>query len=61
MGSAKVMQLGPPLVLPVMRKVLEAGDHYELRDWGAAYNAHFAPEKVLLSTKNTYYLDLNVE
>jgi putative transposase len=43
------------------RKVREVGGHYELREQGAAYNAHFAPEKVLLSTENTYCLDLNVE
>ena len=43
------------------RKVREVNDHYELREQGAAYNAHFAPEKVLLSAENTYYLDLNVE
>lgn len=43
------------------RKVREAGDHYELREQGAAYNAYFAPEKVVLSTENTYFLDLNVE
>ncbi len=39
----------------------EVGGHYELREQGAAYNAHLAPEKVLLSTENTYSLDLNVE
>jgi len=43
------------------RKVREVGGHYELREQGAAYNAHLAPEKVLLSTENAYYLDLNVE
>jgi aromatic ring hydroxylase len=43
------------------RKVREVADHYELREQGAAYDAHLAPEKVLLSTKNTYYFDLNVE
>jgi hypothetical protein len=43
------------------RKVREVGGHYELREQGAAYNAHFAPKKVLLSTENTYCLDLNVE
>lgn len=43
------------------RKVREAGGHYELREQSAAYDAHLAPEKVLLSTKNTYYFDLNVE
>jgi len=46
---------------PMGRKVREVGGHYELREQGAAYNAHFAPEKVLLNTENTYYLDLNVE
>jgi putative transposase len=43
------------------RKVREVKDHYELREPGAVYNAHFDPEKVLLSTENTYCLDLNVE
>ena len=43
------------------RKVQEVNDHYELREQRAAYNAHLAPEKVLLSTKNTCYLDLNIE
>ena len=43
------------------RKVREVNDHYELREQRAAYNAHFAPEKVLLSAENTYHLDLNVE
>ncbi len=43
------------------RKVREVAGRYELREQGAAYNAHFAPEKVLLSPENTYYLDLNVE
>jgi hypothetical protein len=32
-----------------------------LKEQGAAYNAHFAPEKVLLSAENPYYLDVNVE
>jgi hypothetical protein len=28
---------------------------------GVPYNAHFAPERVLLSAENMYYFDLNVE
>ena len=43
------------------RKVRDVNDHYELREQGAAYNAHFAPEKVPLSAGNTYCLDLKVE
>jgi putative transposase len=43
------------------RKVRKVGGLYELRGQGAAYNGPFAPARVLLSTENTYYLDLNVE
>jgi hypothetical protein len=39
----------------------ETSGHYEVREQEAAYNAHFAPENALLSTENTYFLDLNVE
>jgi putative transposase len=42
------------------RKVREVGDHYELREQSAAYNAHLAPKMAHLSKENTYYLDLNV-
>jgi putative transposase len=43
------------------RKIRETGDHYELREKGAAYSVNFAPKNVLLSTENTYILDLNIE
>jgi len=39
----------------------ETGDHYELREKRAAYSVNFAPKNVLLSTENTYVLDLNIE
>jgi putative transposase len=43
------------------RKMRETSGHYELREKVAAYSVNFAPKNVLLSTENTYILDLNVE
>jgi len=43
------------------RKMRETSGHYEMREKGAAYSVNFAPKNVLLSTENTYILDLNVE
>ena len=43
------------------RKMRETGGHYELREQGAAYSVNFAPKNVLLSTEDTYILDLNIE
>ena len=43
------------------RKVKGTGDHYELREQEASYNAHFGSENVLLNPENTFYLDLNTE
>ncbi len=37
------------------RKVREIGDHYELREQGAAYNAHLKPENGVLSVENGFY------
>ena len=55
-GIRKKLQSGPR-----GRKMGETSGHYELREQEAAYNAHFAPENVFLSTENTYFLDINVE
>ena len=46
---------------PRGRKIRETSGHYELREQEAAYNADFALKNVLLSTENTYFLDLNIE
>ena len=43
------------------RKVKETGDHYELREQEATYNAHFGSKKVPLSTENEFFLGLNAE
>jgi putative transposase len=40
------------------RKVRKLTDHYELREQGAFYNAHFGPENAVLSIENVFYLGL---
>ena len=51
------------LLLAVRRSLItrETSGHYELRELGATYNAHSAPENIVLSTGNTYSLDLTIE
>lgn len=52
----------PGQVLLMGRKVRGgSSEHYKLQEREAAYNARFAPEKVLLNTENTYFFGLNVE
>ena len=36
----------------------ELTDHYELREQGAIYNAHFRPENAVLSIENAFYFGL---
>jgi REP-associated tyrosine transposase len=41
------------------RKVRETGDHFELREQAAVYNAHFGSKNGPLSHENMFYLDVN--
>ena len=40
------------------RKIREASTHYKLREPNSAYNAHFGPENEVLSTNNTFCLNI---
>ena len=40
------------------RKIREVSTHHELREPRSAYNAHFGSENEVLSTNNTFYLDI---
>jgi hypothetical protein len=41
------------------RIVSRSGDDYQLREQQAAYSAHFAPEKALLSHDNTCFWSIS--